>query len=444
MKKRIALIGKNSIQYIEIVLKIWEQGDSAVLIDWKTPFNIIKKILEDVNCCLCYFDSSISIQKNELTHNRIQVVPYDAQIEKEELVPQQITEKYKPNYSKDEAVIIYSSGTTGKAKGIVLSHYAINTNADAIIEYMNPTSIDCIYLVKTLSHSSTFIGELLVALKSKMNLLVSPTIISPKYIFGNIIKYNVSILCLNPTLLRLYTTEFQKHTYEIATLKKIYVSGDILHYSDKSAAQKVFPFVDIYNVYGLTEAGPRVTAQTPYHHHCSSVGCPVKGVEIQIRDQNMLPLKQGEKGIVWVKTPSLFTNYIAGEKEYVNVVNDWLNTGDIGVLDVYNELHILGRLDDMIIINAHKIYPTDIENCILKYCDVDNCAVVSVLYNNEYYLGCLYEAKHERSNFVNKLSKFLLPHEIPKLYIKGQIPKTSTGKINRVATKDFISNKLLN
>ena len=92
------------------------------------------------------------------------------------VLPKYISCKFQENYSKNEAIIIYSSGTTGKVKGIILSHFDINTNADAIIDYMKPTTAHCIYIAKTLSHSSTLTGELLVALKTKMNIVIAPTI----------------------------------------------------------------------------------------------------------------------------------------------------------------------------------------------------------------------------------------------------------------------------
>lgn len=81
-----------------------------------------------------------------IVNENISFLPYERKNVSAEYLPESIYNKYNPNYSKNESVIIYSSGTTGKSKGIILSHFAINTNADAIIDYMNSTESDCIYI----------------------------------------------------------------------------------------------------------------------------------------------------------------------------------------------------------------------------------------------------------------------------------------------------------
>ena len=187
---RIALIGENSTSYINALLDIWNAGNCAVLIDWRIPLITAVEMMKDAGVSECYIEKSILEKSLEAHSLGIKYTTFNKS-NTTELLPDNIRNKFVANYTNDEAVVIYSSGTTGKSKGIILSHFAINTNADAIIDYMQPQKNDCMYIVKTLSHSSTLTGEMLVALKTGMKLLLSPTIVPPRYIFNNICTHNI-------------------------------------------------------------------------------------------------------------------------------------------------------------------------------------------------------------------------------------------------------------
>ncbi len=203
-------------------------------------------------------------------------------------LPKEIYRKFQENYSQDEAVVIYSSGTTGKSKGVILSHYTIQTNADSIIDYMKITSADVLYIVKILSHAATLIGELLVALKAKADIVIAPTITLPSFVLKNMEEFKVSILCVNPILLSLYVKELERSSYEISSLKVIHVYSSILEERTYEAAKRLFKGIPIYNAYGLSEAGPRVASQREGCCEGTSVGHAIRGVEIVDAQGNVL------------------------------------------------------------------------------------------------------------------------------------------------------------
>ena len=441
---RIALIGENSIAYINALLDIWNNGDCAVLIDWRIPLITATEMMKEAGVSECYIQKSILEKSSKMRSDDIKYVAFDPNIVAE-LLPDNIRNKFTENYSKDDAVVIYSSGTTGKSKGIILSHYAINKNADAIIDYMRPQKNDCMYIVKTLSHSSTLTGELLVALKSGMNLLVSPTIVPPRYIFNNICEHQVSIACVNPTLLNMYANEYKQRKCDISCLKKIYVSGSILNDKTHELAREVFKGIPIYNVYGLSEAGPRVTAQRADCCKGNSVGKPIKFVGLVIVDENGKIVKNGERGIIHINTPCRFSGYVLGEEKNKSLYKGWLNTGDIGHFDNNEELHIIDRLDDVIIIDSHKIYPSEVERKIIDNTPIRECVVVKEEINNNEFLACLYAGDcHSAKMIKEKLKNFLLPCEIPRRFIHtNTIPRTNNGKISKTQIKNIIKNIIL-
>lgn len=429
---RVALIGENSIGYVNALVDIWNNGDCAVLLDWRIPCLTAIEMMIEADVHTCFIEKSLFNKIENQIPNSIDFYTYEKQNSSAELLPNCIYEKFHENYSRNEAVVIYSSGTTGKSKGIILSHFAINTNADAIIDYMKPNTEDCIYIAKTLSHSSTLTGELLVALKTRTKLVIAPTIVPPRYVLNNINKFGVTIVCLNPTLLSMLADEYARIQYNITSLKTIYVSGSILNDSVYEKAHTIFSHIPIYNVYGLSEAGPRVTAQRIDCCQSNSVGKSIKDVEIKIVNEQGSIVSDGEYGIIHVNTPSVFDGYIVGQNKHDSLYENWHNTGDVGYIDTNGELHIINRLDDIIIIDSHKVYPSEVEKKIVEQSDVKECAVAKVELNGNEFIGCLYAGEKEIDRDIKeKLKSKLLVYEIPRFFLRcDALPRTKNGKIS--------------
>lgn len=441
---RVALIGENSVEYIDVLLNIWNSGNCAVLLDWRIPARISVKMMLEANVELCFVQEKFYSKIVECNSNsNIKIVPYLSSTNQVSLLPLNIYDRYRENYSQDEAVVIYSSGTTGNSKGIILSHYAINTNADAIIDYMKPTSNDCIYMVKTISHASCLTGELVVALKTHTPLLIAPIIVPPRYTLTNVTKYNVTIMCINPTLLQMYMLEYDHNRmkYDLSSLKEIYVHGAKANVRLIQDARTVFHTISIYYEYGLTEAGPRVTTQKISSHSIDSVGKPINNVQVKVINCFGQDSPKNTYGNVHINTSAKYSGYISGNTKFQSLYNNWLNTGDIGYFDDNDELHIVGRVDDVIIINAHKIYPSEIESCIISYTSIKECTVTKVNYNNEDIVACLYVGDHECTTIKEILKSYLMSFEIPRLFVKcDELPRTDNGKISAIKIREYIHN----
>ena len=442
--ERIALIGENSVEYINMLVDIWNSGNCAVLVDCQIPPQATVEMMYEAQVTKCYVEHKYYEKICAVLDETIELISYEKENASARLLPAEIYDRFQENYSDDEAVVIYSSGTTGKSKGIILSHFAINTNADAIIDYMQPDDSDRMYIVKNLTHSSSITGELLVALKTKMLLLIAPVVVPPRIVLQNIAKYGVTIIGVNPLLLTMYCKEYENRNYDLSTLKKIYVSGAILNDKIYETAHKVFQDQEIYNAYGLSEAGPRVTVQRKDCSKRNSAGKAIKGVELVIVDEDGNIVPNGQRGIIHINTPSRFNGYVQGETKHKPLYQDWLNTGDIGYLDEHNELHIIGRIDDMIVIGAHKIYPAEVERLIQAAADVYECVVALVDIQGEDVLCCLYASNEEmRADIKNILGTGLMKYEIPKLFVRtGTIPRTRNGKISSKDVKETIKREL--
>lgn len=447
MVQRIGLIMDNSVSLVRLILEIWESGNSVVLIDWRIPAKSAISLLERSGVIVCYIDAKIFERYGysaivQDTHICITKVRAE---EKTEFVPKEIMCLFHARYTNDEAVVFFSSGTTGPAKGICLSHQAINTNADSVIKYMNPQAHDRIYIVKSLAHSSTFVCELLVGLKSGMAVLLGPSVLSPNKVLKNISENDITILCTNPTLLKLYCHANKNTDFELKSLRTIFTSGAIASPLLIQTARSIFCNAEILNVYGLTEAGPRVTAQKyGEKNNNGSVGKAIDGVRVKVVDSNGEQLHAERIGRVYVQTHSLYTEYILKKEIHMMMDGAWLNTGDLGYWDFDGELHIVGRQDNMINVSGHNVYPEQIEDYIQRHTGVSECLVFGVPDEiSGQRIICFYTNPRLENDMIRaECQKTMAAYEIPKEFIAvDAIPLTQNGKPSRILAQHIYAER---
>lgn len=272
----------------------------------------------------------------------------------------------------------------------------------------------------------------MVALKSHIKMIIAASAVPPRFILSTVNQYSVTILCLNSTLLFLLCDEIKQKIYDVSSLQKIYVSAVILNDAIYEKAKRVLTDISVFNVYGLSETCPRITAQTSDCCKRNSVGKPIMGVEITITDENGISVPNEVRGIIHVKTPSLFSGYVMGEKKYASFYQDWLNTGDVGFCDKFEELHVVGRVDNIIICDAYKVYPADVEKLILQDPLISDCAVSRCTVNGTEVIGCLYVSnRHCSIDIVHRLKEKLARYEIPKRFLRVEVnPHNNRGKID--------------
>ncbi|MBO5110556.1 MAG: long-chain fatty acid--CoA ligase [Clostridia bacterium] len=437
----IGLIGKNSISFVRQLLTIWNNGDCAVLIDARIPLNTAVKMLKLANASVCYLDKALG----NAPKDSIQWIHYEADEANFDFIPQELYEQFTPRYTEDDAIVIFSSGTTGDAKGILLSHRAINCNADAIADYMKLTKLDRLCSVKSFTHSSTITGELLLALKTKTPLLLAPTMALPRKLFRELERNGITRIFLNPALLALYTDAQEAMNFSFSHLKTLYVSGSILNDRLYEKAHIAFPTLSIYNLYGASEAGPRICVQSEKTKEQNSVGLPIRDVQVCICKEDGMIASVGEAGVLHVKTPSRFTAYLSGQERPSLLGGFWINTGDLAYQDIYGEYHILGRSDDLIFSDAYKVYPAEIEAQILRIQGIDACKVVGYETGARMCVACVYESPQgiDATTIRRELTSKLPSYEVPEILLYlSKIPTNLNGKYDVKQIKLMIDQHL--
>ena len=318
------------------------------------------------------------------------------------------------------AAILFTSGTTGEPKGVKLSHRGIIENLKGIDGYFQVREGQKILIGRPLVHVAVFTGELLFALYKGLEIDFYEEAFQParlaKYIDGN----EVQVFGCTPTLLYHLSRYLQGES-----LDSIVISGERLTEGVANIVKEKFPDKKFYNVYGLTENSPRVSALCPgeFFDKIGSVGKPIAHTKVKLED-----------GEILVKSRSLMQGYF-GEREKTKekLKKGWLHTGDMARIDEQGYLYILGRKDDMLIRSGMNIYPAEIESVAQKIDGVKNCIVYGeedIHYGQKICMKAVadIEVGALRKELIARLPAYLIPD---KILIVESLEMTPSGKVKR-------------
>lgn len=330
--------------------------------------------------------------------------------------------------------IMWTSGTTGKPKGAMLGDYNLLTNVLDIATYFPIDETDTILISRPLYHCAVLTGELLVSLIKGSRIIFYSEEFSPGPIISLLQEQGVTVFGGTPTLLNLLSRFVRDKDL---TLKYIVISGECMSTTIGLKLRKTFPQANIFHVYGLTEAGPRVSYLPPEYFDDAPdcVGIPLTSIKIEIRNEAGDPLPPGEKGRLWVRGKSVMQGYyLAPEETRMVLQNGWLNTGDLAMITEKGWLKILGRADDLIIRAGMNIYPQEIEMELRK--DRRTKDVLAYGYTDPKYgvqIGLTVAGDYINVNEVWELCKQALPpFQMPtKINLVDDLPRNGSGKIIR-------------
>lgn len=260
------------------------------------------------------------------------------------------------NSLKDTAVIMCSSGTTGSPKGIMLSEQNLLANLLDIEKYMPVDHNDYMLISRPIYHCAVMTSELLYGLIRGARILFYNDNLNPKRLYRIIEEEKISVTSATPTIFY-YLSKYINAGQFFCCLKTIAISGECMTTTVADELIRAMPDTQKFNVYGLTEASPRVSYLPCdlFDENPTSVGIPLDSVRIKIENDELL-----------VKSPSVMQGYYMNQAMTDNVLSDgWLHTGDIAEIKD-GLLYIKCRKDNMIIRAGMNIYPQEIENSLKK------------------------------------------------------------------------------
>ena len=333
------------------------------------------------------------------------------------------------------ALIMCTSGTTGSPKGAMLTETNVMTNVSDIASYFDIEKSDTILISRPLYHCAVLTGEFLTALVKGVKIRFYSETFNPATVLKMLREFNITTFCGTPTLLSMMA-RFKRKT-DKDDLKHICISGECMTVETGLYIAEAFPKAEIYHIYGLTEACPRVSYLPPdkFRENADCVGVPLRSVSLKIVSAEGSPVGKNEIGVLWVKGDNVMAGYYNNPQKTNEVLKDgWLCTGDLALFTDEGLLKIKGRNDDLIIKAGMNIYPQEIEGALKLDRRVKDVVVRG--YNDD-KLGVQIELNitgdfSDVSEVKEICRANLSAYQIPtRIKLLEEIPKNGSGKIIR-------------
>jgi acyl-[acyl-carrier-protein]-phospholipid O-acyltransferase/long-chain-fatty-acid--[acyl-carrier-protein] ligase len=342
------------------------------------------------------------------------------------------------------ATVIFSSGSTGVPKGVMLSHHSILSNAEALGQIFGVTRADQMMGVLPFFHSFGFTGTLWFPLLSGFGVVYHPNPVDAKTIGEMVFKYQATILISTPTFYAAYLRKCPAE--ELASLRLAITGAEKLRESLAQAFKDKYG-LDLLEGYGCTEMGPVVSANLPdvidgsehqTGHKLGTVGHPIPGVAAKVVDRDTGEgLPPDAEGLLLVKGSNRMLGYLGNPEKTAEVLRDhWYVTGDIAAIDEDGFIRITDRLSRFSKIGGEMVPHIKVEESINRILGDSGCAVTAVPDEQKgERLLVLYANKDVAPDELwNKLSQTDLPKLwIPKkesFYLIDAIPTLGTGKVD--------------
>ncbi|MCG8314885.1 MAG: AMP-binding protein [Pseudomonadales bacterium] len=350
----------------------------------------------------------------------------------------------KPQH-EDLAVLQYTGGTTGVAKGAMLTHRNLVSNMmqmDFVLEDLKEGQEICVTPLPMYHIFSFTVNCLGMMTRGAHNILITNPRDIPAFV-AEMSKWQFTALTgLNTLFVALMGDEgFKKLNF--SHLKLTVAGGMALQASTAEQWQKLTGNT-IAEGFGMTETSPVVCVNPPHAIQIGTIGIPVPGTEVKIIDEAEKEVPVGESGELCVRGPQVMAGYYQREeatKETFTADGEWLKTGDVALIQEDGYLRIVDRKKDMILVSGFNVYPNEIEDVVCTHPDVVEAAAVGVADEKSGEAVKVFVVSNKQSltkeDIIKHCRENLTGYKMPRyVEFRDELPKTNVGKILRRELRD--------
>ncbi|MBC8108970.1 MAG: AMP-binding protein [Anaerolineae bacterium] len=351
--------------------------------------------------------------------------------------PPAIQPKFPSPSANDLAVLMYTSGTSGLPKGVMLTYGNVQSDVDAAIEQAQLQPGHKFLGVIPLFHAFGMTAMMIAPIQLGATVIYIARF-SPVATLNAIKEHKVSLMFGVPSMFGAIAHLKNATADDFKSIYALISGGEPLPNPIREAFMKRFN-TNIYEGYGLTETAAVATMNVPQKHRAGSVGTPLPGMQIKIVDDDGNPLPQGQSGEIWLKGPMVMQGYynLPQETGAALTADGFFKTGDLGRFDEDGFLYVTGRKKDLIIVAGEKASPREIEEMLMKHPAVMEAAVLGKKdpSRGEVVVAFITLKEGQAKPKDSELRDFcrdqgLMQWKIPReIFFVDDLPRSPTGKV---------------
>lgn len=438
--KRVALLSESSPEYVAALYGAWMAGRAVVALNPALHSTELGRLVSHARTDTIVCD----VRHPEAGPLRQRLPSNCPVVDLEQLIEPAALEAESGNHSteprpEDLAMIVYTSGTTGHPKGVMLSHGNLAANTAAIQASLPIRPDDRALCVLPFQYSYGA-SVLHTHLTLGATVLVERSLMYPHQVLSRIAEEGATSFAGVPSTFYLLLDRTDLSAFDLSSLRYVTQAGGRMDPRRIREFREAVPSADFLVMYGQTEASARLSClpAADLERKVGSAGMPIPGVALEIRDDDGRPTRRGEVGEVWAKGDNVMQGYWGDPGETAAVLVDgWLRTGDLGRMDEEGYLYLQGRSREMIKSGAYRIAPAEIEEVIR---DVPGVVDVAVVGAEDPVLGEAIHAhvvardpgKEMERVIMRACAELLARYKLPKkILFQRALPQTASGKVRK-------------
>lgn len=346
----------------------------------------------------------------------------------------------------DPALILYTSGTTGRPKGAVLTHRGMIASASGQVERLSTTPDDVYLCVMPFNHVGGITCSVTAALITGST-LVLPSAFSPAGALADMEKHGVTLFAGVPTMWSLMLSHPTLETTDTSTVRLAIIGGSNVEPTMAADMLTAFPDARLFNLYGLSESSGASVMSAPddsVEQVSSSIGTALAGVQAKVVSLAGHEVPPGEEGELQLRGESVAKGYWNRPEETSQTMLDagWLRTGDMVTMDSDGHIRIRGRLKEMFVQGGYNVYPIEVENVLTAHPAVAIAAGIGVPDAILGEVGCYYVVLHPdhevtedelRDHCRGQVADYKVPTQV---IVVDDLPTTPSGKIAKASLRE--------